>query len=356
MGKIILDCDLMRFKNSGLHHYCLNLGIYVQKILEKERKDKISFYVPAAEAHLFGPQANCIVEKTWHNRLFNPFLWDCDIWHAPFQSGKIIPMDNKRIKVLLTVHDLNSLHEPLRPEDRIENLAKTQKLIDRADAIVCISNTTRNDVINNMEVANKPVYVIHNGTHDVMAPPEKPSGYLPQRPFLFTMGYINRKKNFHTLVPMLANPRLELVIAGKLDDENYIAEMEKTAAMMGVTDRLHVLGPVSEADKAWYLRHCEAFCLPSLAEGFGAPVVEAMSFGKPIFLSNLTSLPEIGADAAFYFKNFEPDHMLEIYQAGMKIYTETNLRERIIERSSEFSWEKSAQQYVNVYHSMLINK
>jgi glycosyltransferase involved in cell wall biosynthesis len=353
MGKIIFDCDLMRFRNSGLHHYCLNLGIYVQKIFEKEKKDKIAFYVPSSEAHLFGPDAHCILEKKWHRKFFNPFLWDCDIWHAPFQSGKIVPMKNKRIKVLLTIHDLNALHEPLREEDKRENLARTQKLIDRADAIVCISNHTKDDVINNMEVHNKPVHVIYNGTHDVATPPSKAEAYMPQRPFLFTMGYINRKKNFHTLVPLLSNPKLELVIAGKLDDEIYISGMKETAARLGASDRLHIVGPVSETDKAWYLKNCEAFCLPSLAEGFGAPVVEAMTFGRPIFLSSLTSLPEIGGDVSFYFKNFDPVHMHQVLEEGMQTYLKDNLKERIIKRAKEFSWEKSAKQYVEVYHSML---
>ncbi len=352
MSKIILDCDLMRFRNSGLHHYCLNLGIYVQRILEKGQQDNIAFYVPQSEAGLFAPNANCIIEKKWHNKLFNPFLWDCDIWHAPFQSGKIVPINNKRIKVLLTIHDLNALHEPLKPEDRKDNLARTQKLIDRADALVCISNSTKKDVMNNMDVKNKPVHVIYNGTHDVAAPPLKPISYFPKRPFLFTMGYINRKKNFHTLVPLLSDPDLELVIAGKLDDDNYISGMKKTAEEMGASDRLHILGPVAEGDKAWYLKHCEAFFLPSLAEGFGAPVVEAMNFGRPIFLSNLTSLPEIGGDAAFYFQNFEPTHMREIFEEGMKKYALQNLKEKIIKRAADFSWEISAQKYVDVYRAM----
>ena len=121
---------------------------------------------------------------------------------------------------------------------------------------------------------------------------------------------------------------------------------------MGAADRLHILGPVTEADKAWYLKHCEAFFLPSLAEGFGAPVVEAMNFGRPIFLSNLTSLPEIGGDAAFYFENFEPGHMRDVFEEGMKKYAQGNLKQRIINRAADFSWEISAQQYVDVYKAM----
>src|SRR5690606_24164863 len=112
----------------------------------------------------------------------------------------------------------------------------------------------------------------------------------------------------------------ELVVAGRLDEPDYIKDMQKLAGKLAVTNRLHILGPVSEKDKAWYFKNCLAFMLPSLAEGFGAPVVEAMKFGKPIFLSNLTSLPEIGGDAAFYFNDFEPGNMRQVFNDGLNKY------------------------------------
>jgi len=197
------------------------------------------------------------------------------------------------------------------------------------------------------------VYVIHNGTHHVHIPPEKPSGYAPARPFLFTMGYVNPKKNFHTLISLLKDEGLELVVAGKLDDPDYVKKMKRMAAMEGVKDRLHILGPVTEADKAWYLKNCFAFLMPSLAEGFGAPVVEAMAFGKPLFLARRTSLPEIGADVAFYFEDFSGEHMQRVFMEGMLHYQSNGLAEKIISRGNDFSWEEKGQDYLNVYRSLL---
>jgi len=353
MHKIILDCDLMRYRDSGLYHYCLNLGMYVKRLLEKEEEGCIGFYVPAAEKHSFGPGSECIIEKKWHQKLFKPFLWDCDIWHAPFQSGRIVPPANKKIKVVLTIHDLNCLHEGKTPKEQMQSLQKTQQLIDRSDALVCISNHCKKDVLENLEVKDKPVYVIHNGTHQVDIPPAKPEGYLPVRPFLFAMGYVNQKKNFHTLIPLLKDEGIELVVAGKLDDADYVKKMKLAAAKEGVTDRLHILGPVSEPDKAWYLQNCEAFLLPSLAEGFGAPVVEAMRFGKPLFLSNRTSLPEIGADVAFYFDDFSSDHMQQVFKEGMMQYSQNGLAQKIINRGNDFNWEEKAKDYLKVYQSLL---
>jgi glycosyltransferase involved in cell wall biosynthesis len=115
-------------------------------------------------------------------------------------------------------------------------------------------------------------------------------------------------------------------------------------------------GPVmlySEADKAWYLHHCLAFMLPSLAEGFGAPVVEAMKFGKPLFLSNRTSLPEIGSDVAFYFNNFDPEHMHQVFYDGMFAYQQNGLEKKIIARGNDFNWEEKAKEYINIYRSLL---
>jgi glycosyltransferase involved in cell wall biosynthesis len=353
--KIILDCDLMKHPHSGLYHYCLNLGIEMQKLINRENAGSISFYVPPAEKNSFGAEAKCIIERKTIFNFFNPFPGKCNIWHAPFQSGRIVPDKRKYpgIKVLLTVHDLNCLHEDKTAKERRLSLQLTQKLVDRSDAIVCISHHCKKDVTAQLDTGNKPVHVIHNGTHHVMASPEKPLGYKPDMPFLFTMGYVNRKKNFHTLVPLLENSNLELIIAGRLDEPEYINNMKKQAEALGVYNRLKILGPVPEEDKAWYLQNCSAFLLPSLAEGFGATVVEAMAFGKPVFLSNRTSLPEIGGDVSFYFKTFEAGHMQHVLKTGMEEYNKNGLAQRIVERGNEFIWKEKAKEYYKVYRSLL---
>lgn len=355
MNTIILDCDLMRYPNSGLYYYCLNLGNYVQAALSADGHEQIKFYVPAAETNSFKKKENSIVEKKYH-KLFKPFLWNCSVWHAPFQSGRIIP-DRKRhsnTKVVLTVHDLNVLHEGKTPDEQRKSIAHTQQLINKSDAIVCISEFTKSDVLKHCEVNGKPVHVIHNGTHPVSSLPLLSAySYKPSRPFLFGMGYVNRKKNFHVLLSLLKNNNdVELVIAGRLDEMDYITNMQNQAMQMGIEDRVYIAGPVSESEKAWYLENCMAFVHPSLAEGFGFPVTEAMLFGKPVFISNRTSLPEIGGDVAFYFSSFEEEHMQKIFYEGMQQYNMNGMSKRIIRRAESFNWEKSAKQYIEVYRSL----
>jgi len=355
MASIILDCDLMRHKNSGLYHYCLNIGLRVNIRLAKMQREELTLYVPNPEKNSFAKHSQIIVEKNWH-RLWAPFLQACKVWHAPFQSGRIFPDKKKHpgIKVLLTIHDLNALYEQKHIGKQKKNLARTQALIDRSDAIVCISEYTKADVLQHCETGNKPVYVIYNGVHHVNQPKQLLSTRKIERPFLFGMGYVNGKKNYHVLLPLLCyNPELEMVIAGRLDDPDYVEAMKKEAIALGVADRLHLTGPVSEDDKAWYLSNCLAFVHPSLAEGFGAPVVEAMLFGKPLFLSDKTSLPEIAGDAAFYFKTFDKEHMQQVFKKGMLHYNNTGMSEIIINRAKNYDWDKSAIKYIEVYDSLM---
>ena len=171
MSSIILDCDLMNHPNSGLYHYCLNIGLRVNQQLERERKEPMKMYVPKAEKFSFAKPSHTIVEKSWH-KFFKPFMIGCKVWHAPFQSGRIVP-DKKSypdVKVLLTIHDLNPLHEGKPLEEQKKSIAHTQSLIDRSDAIVCISAFTKADVLQNCNTGNKPLYVIHNGIHRVNIP------------------------------------------------------------------------------------------------------------------------------------------------------------------------------------------
>ena len=368
MTKIIMDCDLMKHKNSGLYYYCLNLGLHVKKILDQESSAAISFYGDPIDLEAFNNPCRPINQRSWltdKRKLgLEPVKWyqkfyrkptnEHIVWHAPFQSGRVLPRPNKFVKILLTIHDLNPLHENIfTDEQRAASLSHTQSLIDKSDALVCISEFSKQDVLRHLDVKHKPIHVIHNGSNPLGIPPVMTVGYQPSRPFLFTLGYVNRKKNFKVLIPLLkSQPNLELVIAGKIDEPDYLHDIEALAISLGVRDRVHVAGQISDADKAWYLKNCLAFMFPSLAEGFGLPVTEAMTFGKPLFLSNRTSLPEIGGDVAFYFADFDPVYMNTLFSESMIKYEKDNMAEKIIQRGTDFCWEKSAKKYIEVYKTL----
>jgi glycosyltransferase involved in cell wall biosynthesis len=143
-----------------------------------------------------------------------------------------------------------------------------------------------------------------------------------------------------------------LVIAGN-NSSIYAKEIIEQATRKKVVDRLHLLGTVNESDKYHLYKNCKAFVFPSLAEGFGLPVVEAMSLGKPVFLSMGTSLPEIGGNEAFYFKNFDPDHMAETIKKGLQIFdADVYKADRSIKHAQQFSWKNAAAAYVKLYQTI----
>ena len=91
---------------------------------------------------------------------------------------------------------------------------------------------------------------------------------------------------------------------------------------------------------------------PSIGEGFGLPVIEAMWFGKPVFLSTATCLPEIGGEAAYYFESFDPDDMQAVFEKGMQHYCQTQPQELIKQRAASFSWDKAAKEYTEIYRQL----
>jgi glycosyltransferase involved in cell wall biosynthesis len=351
MKKIIFDCERMKYPDTGLYHYDLNLSEQLNFNKDPD-KEEIFLYTPPSAVHALDPNQSILIQHPLH-KFRMPSLQDFDIWHGTYQSTKYLPMQNRNIKVVLTIHDLNFLYDDKKAEwKKQRNLRYVQRLIDRSDALVFVSAFTQNDVQQRCQLGKLPQFLIYNGSQLSNSPSLTRQSYRPRRPFLFSIGVINRKKNFHVLLPLVKNKKYELLIAGKNDDHDYHSYILETAKKYGVSDSVNLLGSITEREKAWYFKHCSAFALPSLSEGFGLPVVEAMQMGKPLFLSNRTSLPEIGGDVSFYFDNFSPDHMQEVFNLGLDRYDKESLESKIIERATKFSWKKAAQQYLEVYRSL----
>jgi glycosyltransferase involved in cell wall biosynthesis len=329
----------------------MNLGRYLERNINISR-EQLTFYTPPGQQDWTFHRRNHITQFPLH-KFCLPDLSGYDIWHSTYQNTHYMPMRNRRIRVVLSVHDLNFLYDEKKTELKKQKyLQYLQRLIDRADAIVCISEFSRKDVQSHCDTGNKPVYVIHNGTNLLGKAELGTASYKPRKPFLFSIGVMHRKKNYHVLLPLLRNNAMELLIAGKEDDPNYVSYFRDRSREMGVEDNVRMLGSISEAEKAWYFQNCRAFAFPSVSEGFGLPVVEAMSCGKPLFLSNRTALPEIGGDVSFYFNSFHPDHMEQVFNRGMDIYNANGLREKIKARGSHFCWHKAAREYLDVYRSL----
>ncbi len=352
MKQIVFDCERMKYANTGLYHYCLNLGKHISRRMEKSAEENITFYSPAGVQMAFGQGSSHLTQHSLQ-KFFMPSVDEYDIWHATYQSSNYIPRRNRKIKVILSIHDLNFLYEDKPEEKRQKYLKHLQNNIDRSDVIICISDFCKKDVLTYCNVKNKPVHVILNGTNHLTSPNLQRSSYKPKRPFLFSLGVVCPKKNFHVLLPLLKlNRHLELLIAGHTNDAAYLDYINNMAYKLGVTDNLRMLGSITEPEKSWYYRNCYAFTLPSIAEGFGLPVAEAMSVGKPVFLSDRTALPEIGSNFAFYFRDFSEEHMNSVFKKGMEAYRENNMEPDIVKHSEKFKWDRAVDQYLDVYRSL----
>lgn len=349
MRKIVIDCEKMRYPNTGFYYFCKNLA---SNVIEQADKDleKINLYLPKKEVGSFGNYDNIIL-RSFVDKFYMADSHKIDLWHSATQMSHFPPL-NKKTKILLTIHDLNFIYErPSNLEFIKKKLAAIQGKINRADEIVAISEYVKGDVLNHLNTGGKRITVIYNGcnTPSLQRNSLSPEG-VGREPFLFTIGAINAKKNAHVLPALLRFNDYNLVIGGMTDDEAYKQKIINEAIRHNVLHRIIFAGPISDNDKYWYLENCEAFMFPSLAEGFGLPVVEAMYFGKPIFLSAKTSLPEIGGEAAFYFHDFSQEHMQDVFSAGMNRYkNDSSLTKKIKEQSMAFSWKKAARQYLELY-------
>lgn len=351
-----------------MHHYLIDLhrlrrnpynGLYTFSVqLTKALIDHVSpdehlhLYLPRDKFGFFGQSQKYVSNRKYHKYYhFNTEKYD--VWHQLTGISRYRPF-NKKTKVVYTIHDVNFLeeepHKILRNKQTIELM---QKNVDRADYVVCISKFSLHSAKEHLNMEGKKTGVIYHGyTVQDFTGFDKPV-YKPSKPFLFSISLVQPRKNFHVLPPLLRDNDFELVIAG-LNHFDYANKVIEEAKRFGVEDRVKLIGAISEKDKYWYYKNCRAFLFPSIAEGFGAPAVEAMHFGKPVFLSTKTCMPEIGGDAAYYFSDFDPDAMRKVFTESMQsFYADSDRPLQVMQHAKKFSWNEAANNYLNVYRSLI---
>lgn len=347
---IVFDCERMKYPHTGLYHFCLRLG---QALIHTNKEQNICFYTPSSVGKIFGESEYYLQQRALH-KFFFPSTEDVGLWHCAHQSSAYFPF-GKKLKKLLTIHDLNYLHDNRKSEEKKKKFeVEVQQKIDEADHVVFISHHSLNDVKKHFRIADEKTSVIYNGCTINELSSLTPPPYIPPKPFLFTLGTITNKKNFHVLPRLLPGNDFLLVIAGITQSEAYKEKILREAKRYGVENRIIFTGPVWENDKQWYLKHCTAFVFPSLAEGFGLPVLEAMYFEKPVLLSKATSLPEIGGDEADYFSGFGATDMQQTLANSLHNYEKNPLKkETLKKRALSFSWNEAAKQYHRIYKNLL---
>lgn len=338
----------MKNRNTGLYHFGKSFG---NALSDQNSEFDLTYYIHPRDDTQFSEKVALLKLSKLDKFIFlkkSKF----DLIHFTDQFLRLNPL-KVNAKKIVTIHDLNILHES---DDKIRiktYLNKLSKKIAACDRIVTISKFVAAEVQNYFPFAADKLSVIYNGADKLVTDESHIPLNRPAEKFLFTLGMSSPKKNFHVLPALLYNNDYELVISG-IRNNDYEELIFKEAEKFNCQDRIRITGPINEKDKAWYYKNCLAFVFPSIAEGFGLPVIEAMHFGKPVFLSNRTSLPEIGGDVAFYFQNFEHEHMQQIFAHGLKTVADNPLVQELIKkRADSFSWEKTAKSYLNLYQELL---
>lgn len=344
--KIVIDIERIKNPNTGFHNFLTNL---VSKFENANSEFSFTYFLPKKVKLPFKVKRKN--QYFWHKvKIFNAFKYD--LWHVTDQGRKYLPWS--KIPLVLTIHDLNYIYTD-KPEFKKQKFLKgLQKRIDRATLVTVISKYVYYDVLKHLEVDKKKLKVVYNGVSLEHFTDKELKNVKPKSTnFLFAMGTVLYKKHFHVLPKLLLNNDFDLIIAGVLNNKSYQNRVIEEAKKYGVEDRVKLIGPISEKEKYWYLKNCKAFLFPSITEGFGLPPIEAMLFGKPVFLSDKTSLPEVGGDVAYYFNNFEDDHMLAVFEKGMKDYTENDRKDRIIAWAKKYDWNKTSEEYLAIYKQIL---
>ena len=345
---IWLDAERMKYPHTGLFHFCQQLGTAL--VAAKSAKEAFTFYLPSKWDGYFGKDVHYVHQQIHHKWLL-PAFGKIDVWHAMQQDSDYFPR-HRVVPTVLTVHDLNFLHQPGKSSSDIKSAVnRLQTRVNRAQHIVTISEFVLRELQVHLQLKDIPTSVIYNGCNFSTVQPARPQT-VPDRSFLFTIGTVAAKKNFHVLPALLQNNDDWLIIAGVIQEESYLTKIKNEARRLGVESRIVFTGAVSEAEKQWYYSNCKAFVFPSLAEGFGMPVLEAMYFGKPVFLSTHTSLPEIGGSLAYYFESFDPAHMQAVLDKGLSHFAEVHPSANIRAHASSFSWITAARKYLEIYHRL----
>ena len=288
-----------------------------------------------------------------------------DILFIPAHTIPVVR--NPKIKTIVTIHDLGSNYLAAYHQfpHKIYLNWSTLISVKFATHLIAVSQSTKKDIINQFGAKQDKISVIYEGVDLSRFKPENSKlkitrvlkKYKIQNPYILFVGTIQPRKNlvrliqaFSQLIEIYKEP-INLVIAGKpgwLYEEIY-----RVAKEPQVANKVKFLNYISEEDLPPLYSGASLFAFPSLYEGFGLPVLEAMACGTAVLTSKVSSLPEVGGKAAFFV---DPYNLDEIKKGMYQIITDNNLRKTLISKGVEqvrkFSWEKAAKETLKVFEKV----
>jgi glycosyltransferase involved in cell wall biosynthesis len=320
-----------------------------------------------AEVEVRSRMAPSAVHRRLRGRaLRSPFPVDA----AAGGSGRIYFFPNYvgapllRAACVPVVYDLGFLHHPetFRARDHVFLRRYLPRTLRRAAAIVVISESIKRELMDAFALDAERIAVIHPAADPAAFRPDLPPDAGPavrakyglDGPYLFSLSTLEPRKNFsglvgaYALLPEDVKARMPLVVAGGQGWKND--PLFDAVRRLNLESRIKFLGYIPEADRAPLMREAELFALPSLYEGFGMPVLEAMACGTPVVTSGRGALAEVGADAVVYADPLDPR---SIARAMMSVIGDPDARRRLAaagpRRAAAFRWETGARTLAGVF-------
>ena len=285
-----------------------------------------------------------------------------DLFHSPDFT---LPPVRRGTRTLLTVHDLSFVRDPASAAPGLRGYLEVvvPRSVARADHILADSAATRADLVELYQTPPEKVSVLYCGVHPAFQPVRDPPALAEVRaryglgsaPFILAVSTLQPRKNYARLIQALArlpDREVRLVIAGGKGwlFEAIFAEVER----LGLGGRVVFPGFVADGDLPALYSAARLLAYPSLYEGFGLPMLEAMACGTPVVASTASCLPEVAGGAALLASPTDVD---ELAAALDRALTDEALRLDLVarghSRAGEFTWDRSARQLLATYHRLM---
>jgi glycosyltransferase involved in cell wall biosynthesis len=365
--RIGVDARLLTYPITGIGRVLIEIGLRLSKI-----NPDIIFYVPNEISNSYGLNIRAFKSSVLKSKVFDK-LWFQSIlpywakedkvdvfWGPAHRIPYFLP---KNIVKVLTVHDLVWKHHPLTM--KITSLFYEQITMPyslrSADKVMVVSNATARDVREEFPAISKKLSVINLGSSLPSPGPAFEKNYGFSHDYILFVGTLEPRKNLirllegYSRLPASLRLRHDLVIVG--GDGWGKSGFHKAKTLSALDNGVHFLGYVSEDDLAWLYQNAIFLAMPSLYEGFGLPIIEAMSFGTPVLTSNCSSMPEIAGNAALLIDPYSTKSIA----AGMeKLLLDHQLRASMSfnarKNAIRFSWEKSAEKLLSLFDEALTER
>jgi glycosyltransferase involved in cell wall biosynthesis len=275
-----------------------------------------------------------------------------DIYHVMLYRA--IPFV-RRGRLLVTHHDCTHERFPQMFHNASFIIKTKRNLFSKADAIICVSESSRRDLLHFYDVDEKKTYVVHHGFSPLhIGPPLTDAASVP---YLLYVGSRAEYKNFPLLLEAFSRSGLagdyRLMVVG---GGEFSAEQQARISALGLAESVTLIPKIDEGALAQVYRNAALFVYPSLYEGFGFPPLEAMSLGCPVLAHRTSSLPEVCGDAAFYFDNPDADELARVLVTTLQDAPGIAMKRQQGEAQVRlYDWSRTAANTLNIYRTLTSN-